>query len=469
MNKGGFVFEVLLLISAAAPFLYRFIEKTPEMNIAPYLMGFTMFFCVRYLSEKNIIAVTALASVYPWLLFTPGNIVSVQIAAGSFLFIWMCMFSAKMFAYDRKINSEKEEEVVRKKALLDSIREDGIITLQKEDEKVDFEIRNITSLYSAVKDLGQSLGLQESSENIMDIMKKITRYNFRINAEDINMILILKKGKEFKVSESYGYDEEFLEKAEKKIVSKILRNVAKNKSVVYKPTPDEDDKARMSFMKSLMFVPFYAEKRLLGVFFISGRTENMFDAKQVESMEILASQIAIALEKVYLYEEVQQMSILDGLTGLYVHRYLQEKMDNELKRASRYENDISVIMADIDFFKDINDTYGHLAGDYILKNIALLLKNNTTPADTVARYGGEEFFIVLPDSDKITAGDVAEKIRSDVEKYPFRFNDKDIKVTMSFGVASFPGDAIVKRSLIEKADKALYKAKESGRNMVVRA
>ncbi|MFW6210795.1 MAG: GGDEF domain-containing protein, partial [bacterium] len=195
----------------------------------------------------------------------------------------------------------------------------------------------------------------------------------------------------------------------------------------------------------------------------------MFDQKQVESMEILANQIAIALEKVYLYHKVQKMSIMDGLTGLYVHRYMQEKLDNELKRASRYGNNLSLIIGDIDYFKDINDTYGHIAGDYILKNIALLLKNSTSPVDTVARYGGEEFVVIMPEADKENAADTAEKIRREIEKYPFRFGDNDIKVTMSFGVGSFPGDAMVKRSLIEKADAALYKAKESGRNKVITA
>jgi len=163
------------------------------------------------------------------------------------------------------------------------------------------------------------------------------------------------------------------------------------------------------------------------------------------------------------------MSVTDSLTGLTVHRHFQEEMELELKRTSRYGGKLAIVMADIDFFKKINDTYGHLAGDFILKTIALILKNHTAQADTVARYGGEEFVIVFPDTDKDAAHMKAVRIRKDIESYKFMFNGQQIKVTMSMGVASFPADAELRRDLIEKADKALYKAKEEGRNRVIKA
>jgi len=195
----------------------------------------------------------------------------------------------------------------------------------------------------------------------------------------------------------------------------------------------------------------------------------LFSEKQIDSIKILSSQIAIAMEKVHLYEEVSKMSITDSLTGLHVHRYFQEKLENELKRTSRYGENLSLVMSDIDFFKNINDTYGHLAGDYILKTIAIILKNSTTPVDTVARYGGEEFVIIMPNTDKDAGHMRAVKIRKEVEKYRFVFKNTPIKVTMSFGVAAYPGDAITRRSLIDKADKALYRAKEEGRNRAVKS
>jgi diguanylate cyclase (GGDEF)-like protein len=175
------------------------------------------------------------------------------------------------------------------------------------------------------------------------------------------------------------------------------------------------------------------------------------------------------MEKVFLYEEVTMISKIDSLTGLYVHREFQERLENELKRCARYQKELALIMGDIDFFKKMNDYYGHLAGDDVLKTIALILKNNTDAVDSVARYGGEEFVIILPDSDKKKAFQKAETIRKSIENYEFAYKGTKMGVTMSFGVAAYPGDATTRRAIIDKADKALYKAKETGRNKVIRS
>ena len=199
---------------------------------------------------------------------------------------------------------------------------------------------------------------------------------------------------------------------------------------------------------------------------ISSNKNNIFNEKQIGDVRILASQAALALEKVYLYEEIAHLSITDSLTGLYVHRYFQEKLESEIGRSAKNNKEISVIMSDIDFFKKVNDVYGHAAGDYVLKTIGLILKINTTSTETIARYGGEEFVIVLPETDKTHAIARAEMIRKTVEDFNFKFNGTDIKITLSLGVATLPVDAMTRRELIGRADQAMYVAKLSGRNRV---
>jgi len=153
----------------------------------------------------------------------------------------------------------------------------------------------------------------------------------------------------------------------------------------------------------------------------------------------------------------------DALTDVNNRRGFDIKMDQEFVRWQRYEYPMSLIMLDIDFFKKINDTYGHQAGDKVLAVVGRLLKNQTREIDIVGRYGGEEFIILLPETGRTSARGVAEKIRQSVEKKGFHSEGKRVPMTLSCGIASFeqgekPGD------VIKRADKALYEAKSNGRN-----
>jgi diguanylate cyclase (GGDEF)-like protein len=216
-------------------------------------------------------------------------------------------------------------------------------------------------------------------------------------------------------------------------------------------------------------------------------------------------------------ERLRQLAITDGLTGLYNHRYLKEHLEQELLRANRHQLHASVVMLDIDHFKKFNDTYGHPAGDAILRTIAKLLKENIRKIDLAARYGGEEFCLVLVETNKAAAAIAAEKVRRIVEAHHFdhavaenpslspvasvtmgdwppnapppnlievaaevasgKWRDKNgnghshhppkNRITISMGVATFPDDAVELNHLIEIADQRLYKAKKQGRNQVV--
>jgi len=167
-------------------------------------------------------------------------------------------------------------------------------------------------------------------------------------------------------------------------------------------------------------------------------------------------------------EELRQLAITDGLTGLYNYRYFKEQLLQELKRAQRHSLNISVVMIDIDHFKQYNDKNGHPAGDVVLKDIARLLRDNIRNIDLAARYGGEEFSLILIETDKPSAKIVSEKIRKLVEDYGFAYESSqpDGKLTISTGVAKFPEDGEDFDTLVSKADQRLYRAKEAGRNLI---
>jgi two-component system cell cycle response regulator len=165
------------------------------------------------------------------------------------------------------------------------------------------------------------------------------------------------------------------------------------------------------------------------------------------------------------HEEIYRMTIVDGLTQIHNKRYLFEALEKELIRARRYERDLSVLMFDIDFFKRINDQYGHLAGDHVLRELARIVQDRIRRDEVFARYGGEEFVIVLPETSLAGAVALAENLRARVGSHGFSFQGEQIPVTISIGCALLQDDKAA-TDLIQRADEKLYQAKRSGRNRV---
>lgn len=170
-----------------------------------------------------------------------------------------------------------------------------------------------------------------------------------------------------------------------------------------------------------------------------------------------------------LLSRIQILSVTDYLTGIYNRRYLFDKLAEELNRSSRYQRKLSLLMLDIDHFKNYNDNHGHQQGDYLLKELAQLLTRSIRQPDFVARYGGEEFVVVAPETDKEQGVKLAEKIKIAIEEYPFKMKESQPngRITVSVGVVEFPEGGSNADELVGKADVALYLAKDMGRNKVV--
>ncbi len=169
-------------------------------------------------------------------------------------------------------------------------------------------------------------------------------------------------------------------------------------------------------------------------------------------------------------EQLKQLSITDGLTGLFNHRHVHELLHEEHQRSKRTGDHMAVVMLDLDRFKQLNDTYGHPTGDIVLKETARILREGAREIDMIGRYGGEEFIAILPDADEEAAMLFAERVRKEVADHHFRDGDTEIQMTVSAGVASARGAELAQPDeLIKRADLALYEAKGSGRNRVIRA
>lgn len=217
-------------------------------------------------------------------------------------------------------------------------------------------------------------------------------------------------------------------------------------------------------------VPLQAKDKTLGVIMADNIvTRKPITQDDVKILTLFANQAGLAIENSKFYEHTKRKAETDSLTGLYNHGRFQKKLSDEFQRAKRYKANLSLLFLDIDYFKSYNDSFGHVAGDDLLRRLSGILLKNARKLDIVARYGGEEFAIILPQTKKEQALKLAQRIRKAVEKYNFENQEQlpNGKVTVSIGVVSYSNQIQSKEDLIKKVDLALYKAKSEGRNKVV--
>ncbi len=228
---------------------------------------------------------------------------------------------------------------------------------------------------------------------------------------------------------------------------------------------DVKEVTRLEDVNSLIITPILHERRVIGTLRINSSETETFSNDDLRLLDTIAVLASSALANAMLFERTQELAIKDSLTGLYVRRYFYDRLKEEHRRSLMTHRPLSILMCDLDHFKDCNDRYGHGAGDLMLIQFAQILKQTSENA-IVSRYGGEEFSFLLPETSKEEATLMAEKIRSTIEKNPFVVRRERIDMTVSIGVANMPDDALDLESLVQKADQALYQAKRQGRNRV---
>jgi diguanylate cyclase (GGDEF)-like protein len=217
---------------------------------------------------------------------------------------------------------------------------------------------------------------------------------------------------------------------------------------------------------SVIAVPLKSSGTVIGVLDLFDRLDaELFDDRDLATIRTFASQATVAIDNVLLHNEAQRLSITDGLTGLWNYRYFTMTIGKEIERSARFGRPLALLMLDIDLFKTVNDTYGHQRGDAVLVELAGRIRAQVRDVDTVARYGGEEIVVVLPETDEAGAAQAAERICDAVRRRPFgEPGHGEVEVTVSIGAAVFPAHGASSTTLLRRADEALYRAKNEGRD-----
>ncbi|TLM80577.1 MAG: GGDEF domain-containing protein [Actinobacteria bacterium] len=256
-------------------------------------------------------------------------------------------------------------------------------------------------------------------------------------------------------------------------VSQTILGRAFSEGAVQEPVVAAGDPSAAWFvagdeLESQAAVPLRSGDTIIGVLVVASSVDRELTPAEFDRLGVIANQSSLALQNALLHEELERLSVTDRLTELYNHGYLQQRLEEELARAVRFGHELSLLLLDIDDFKDFNDRFLHQRGDTVLRAVSQMIRQNLRDIDVAARYGGEEFVVVLPETDVEGAVAVAERIRESVASYPFvgREDLPPVAKTVSVGVATFPTHASTQGKLIDAADRAMYAAKRAGKDRV---
>lgn len=357
----------------------------------------------------------------------------------------------------RPVEVQSSDEIGDLAATFEQMR----INLARMQENLKDKINELATLHDVGKAVSSTLNLQELLNLILDLVMKL------LKAERGSIMLLDDEKQELRIAVAKGLAPEVVERTRVRLGEKVAGYVLETG----RPLLIADPHKSPSFQRikdtkihqgSLIAVPLIAKEKKLGVLNISKPAPYTLDEKDLEFFKALSNQAAIAIENARLYE----LAIKDEMTKLYVRRYFDQRLKEEMRRAKRYRGSLTVMLLDIDHFKSFNDTYGHACGDEVLCFLARVMCEQVRGVDIVSRHGGEEFAILCPEQTLKDSLAPAERIRAAVEATELTLAGHKVRCTVSIGVASYPSDAQRPDALMELADQALYHAKHNGRNQV---
>lgn len=362
-----------------------------------------------------------------------------------------------------EVFGDKEEEALRAAAQYTlQAAENERVFVALEQSKVEQ-----TKLYKASEALGNALTEDDAIDAVLNAARGIASFDFAA------ITLYDGDAKKHRVVRAQGDGAENIEGLIFNDNAGLASMAVKNRH--YLPYRGQFDSkrqvvytrsARLKGMESLLILPLVAQDEPLGSLTLAAREPGVFTDTIRRTLQVLTNQMATAVTNARMVRKLKEMATTDGLTGLLNHRVFQEELEKKLKSAERFGHPLSVILTDLDKFKNVNDTYGHPVGDVVLKGFSKVLSDQMRETDLVARYGGEEFAIICEQTEAEGARLLANRIREQLAEITFDSDIGSFQVTCSLGVATFPHAAKSKKPLVEAADQALYYAKEHGRNRV---
>jgi diguanylate cyclase (GGDEF)-like protein len=353
---------------------------------------------------------------------------------------------------DRKVGSFNEQD----KVLLDEAsRTAGLmLAMLRLYEKARYDVLHLSSIAELAEKLHKRLDLKEILADTIQAFKhfmpcddvSIAQVDEVNNSGEVLISSYIAQGVKFSLNDG------------------LVGFVARHKNPIVK---DDLTKGNLVTIKkgvrspnaSFVGVPIQQDDELLGVIWLEDHQRRKFNDDDVRVLNILSYQLSLAWQRAILYDKVRELSIRDGLTDLYNHRHFQEILEQKINEV----DELVLMLLDIDHFKKINDTYGHQAGDKVLEFLGRVISQ----VGIAARYGGEEFAIIVPDCSLKKCMDRAVRMKDQLLKSDVNFNGTKIKFTVSIGIAHYPNDAQTRVELIEMADRALYTAKEQGRDRII--
>jgi diguanylate cyclase (GGDEF)-like protein len=328
-------------------------------------------------------------------------------------------------------------------------------------------LTRVNALVMVITTISTKSRLQEIFTEGLEEARKV------FNADSGLIYSVSEKDGHMAIVGSFGYSDEVLDKMKRRgMETATLCQACTDMAPVAVDNLATDEKcAKLQKVTtgSCICLPIVEGDTLMGVLHLRRRHPDAFTPEDVQLAQSMTYQFGLAMQRASLFEQVNRLAITDHMTGLYNYRKMRRDLEREIVRSRRYRHPFSFIMADIDLFKNFNDTYGHQAGDAMLRAVAVALNSGRREVDRVYRYGGEEFSILLPETDWPEAFEVAEKLRRRVDELSVDAPgcDEPLTTTISMGVAAFSEDSLHLEHLVSAADEALYEAKESGRDRVV--
>jgi len=363
---------------------------------------------------------------------------------------------------ERKLTAMQEE--LKFKAML----EEKAKIISSTNRKLEESLHELSVLYNISQALSGSIDLDELCNLLGDVILR------NVGVQDFAILLVEEETQKLEVKAASGFRQnDSIRELKFDVGEGISGKVAKQKQAVYIPDTAKDSqymhyKGAKPEDGSFLCLPIVAKGLSLGAINFSRREVDGFSNNDIRLLTAVSSQIAIALENARLYAKTKELSLIDDLTQVHNRRHFQKILEMEFKRAKRFRRPLSLLMVDVDHFKEFNDTFGHVEGDHVLSDLAAVLADNLREVDTVARYGGEEFSVILPNTDLSDASLVAHKLKDLVAKlHETQGRPASRQVTVSIGAAAFDEDTQSLEDLINHADVALYKAKTQGRNRVI--